>query len=58
MADTGNMALALLIDGGTDEAAVEALWRTFPDEAFLRYRPAQLVWQTRSMCVCCISLAH
>jgi [protein-PII] uridylyltransferase len=49
MADTGNMALALLIDGGTDEAAVEALWKTFPDEAFLRYRPEQLVWQTRGL---------
>jgi [protein-PII] uridylyltransferase len=49
MADTGNMALALLIDGGSDEAAVEALWRTFPDEAFLRYRPEQLVWQTRGL---------
>jgi [protein-PII] uridylyltransferase len=43
------MALAMLIDGGTDEAAVEALWRTFPDEAFLRYRPEQLVWQTRGL---------
>ena len=49
MADTGNMALALLIDAGTDEAAVEALWRTFPDEAFLRYRPEQLVWQTQGL---------
>jgi [protein-PII] uridylyltransferase len=39
MADTGNMALAQLIDGGADEAAVEALWQTYPDEAFLRYRP-------------------
>ncbi len=49
MADTGNMTLAMLIDGGTDEAAVEELWRTFPDEAFLRYRPEQLVWQTRGL---------
>jgi len=49
MADTGNMALAMLIDGGTDEAAVEDLWKTFPDEAFLRYRPEQLVWQTRGL---------
>jgi [protein-PII] uridylyltransferase len=49
MADTGNMALAALIDAGTDEAAVEALWSTFPDEAFLRYRPEQLVWQTQGL---------
>jgi len=49
MADTGNMALAKLMDAGADEAAVEALWQTYPDEAFLRYRPEQLVWQTRGV---------
>jgi [protein-PII] uridylyltransferase len=49
MADTGNMALAQLIDSGADEAAVEALWQTYPDEAFLRYRPEQLVWQTQGL---------
>ncbi|MEO7252253.1 MAG: ACT domain-containing protein, partial [Arenimonas sp.] len=49
MADTGNMALAKLLDAGLDEAAIEQLWATFPDEAFLRYRPEQLVWQTRGM---------
>ena len=49
MADTGNMALAKLLDAGLDEAAIERLWATFPDEAFLRYRPEQLVWQTRGI---------
>jgi [protein-PII] uridylyltransferase len=49
MADTGNMALAKLIDAGADEAAVERLWQTYPDEAFLRYRPEQLVWQTQGV---------
>jgi [protein-PII] uridylyltransferase len=49
MADTGNMALAKLLDSGFDEAAIEDLWKTFPDEAFLRYRPDQLVWQTQGM---------
>jgi len=49
MADTGNMALASLIDAGADEAAVESLWKTYPDEAFLRYRPEQLVWQTQGV---------
>ena len=49
MADTGNMALAKLLDSGFDEAAIEGLWSTFPDEAFLRYRPEQLVWQTEGI---------
>ncbi len=48
-ADTGNMALAKLLDAGFDEAAIEDLWKTFPDEAFLRYRPDQLVWQTHGL---------
>ena len=45
-ADTANMALAKLLDSGYDEAAVQHLWEAFPDQAFLRYRPEQLVWQT------------
>lgn len=49
MADTGNMALAKLLDGGFDEEAVARIWATFPDEAFLRYRPEQLVWQTHGL---------
>ena len=49
MADTGNMALAKLLDGGFDEGAIAGLWSTFPDEAFLRYRPEQLVWQTHGV---------
>ena len=43
------MALASLLDQGCDEAAVQALWATFPDAAFLRYRPEQLVWQTQGV---------
>ena len=49
IADTRNMALAKLLDEGYDEAAVNALWSTFPEEAFLRYRPEQLVWQTQGV---------
>ncbi|MFT3805653.1 [protein-PII] uridylyltransferase [Arenimonas sp.] len=49
VADTRNMALASLLDEGFDEAAIVALWETFPDEAFLRYRPEQLVWQTQGI---------
>ena len=48
-ADTGNMALAKLLDDGFDEGAIQNLWTTFPDEAFLRYRPDQLVWQTEGV---------
>jgi len=47
--DTGNMALAALLDAGIDEEQVQSLWATFPEEAFLRYRPEQLVWQTRGV---------
>jgi [protein-PII] uridylyltransferase len=50
-ADTGNMALAKLLDDGFDEGAIQRLWTTFPDEAFLRYRPDQLVWQTEGVLV-------
>lgn len=48
-ADTSNMALAKLLDAGFDEAAIETLWKTFPQEAFLRYRPDQIVWQTHGL---------
>ncbi len=48
-ADTANMALAKLLDSGYDEAAVQRLWAAFPDQAFLRYRPEQLVWQTEGI---------
>ena len=49
IADTRAMALAQLLDGGLDDAAIEALWASFPNEAFLRYRPDQIVWQTRGL---------
>ena len=49
IADTRNMALAGLMNEGGDEAAAQALWTTFPEEAFLRYRPEQLIWQTRGI---------
>jgi [protein-PII] uridylyltransferase len=41
--------LTALLAGGLDEAAVDALWSTFPEEAFLRYRAEQLVWQTKGI---------
>ncbi|HMB57265.1 MAG TPA: [protein-PII] uridylyltransferase [Arenimonas sp.] len=49
IADTRNMALAKLLDLGFDETAIQTLWATFPEEAFLRYRPEQLVWQTQGV---------
>jgi [protein-PII] uridylyltransferase len=49
VADTRNMALARLLDSGFDETAIEALWASFPAEAFLRYRPDQVVWQTHGL---------
>ncbi len=49
IADTRNMTLAGLMNEGGDEAAAQALWATFPEEAFLRYRPEQLIWQTRGI---------
>ena len=48
-AETRNMALAKLMDAGFSEADVSAIWLSFPDVAFLRYRPDQLVWQTQGI---------
>lgn len=48
-AETRNMALAKLMDAGFGEDAVQSLWLTFPEDAFLRYRPEQLVWQTQGI---------
>ena len=48
-AETRNMALAKLMDAGFGEDAVQSLWQTFPEDAFLRYRPEQLVWQTQGV---------
>jgi len=47
--ETRNMALAKLMDAGFSEHEVAGLWQTFPDDAFLRYRPDQLVWQTQGI---------
>jgi [protein-PII] uridylyltransferase len=49
IAEAREQALALLREQGEDEAAVKALWSSFPAEAFLRYRPEQIVWQTRGV---------
>lgn len=48
-AETQAMALAKLMDQGFAVPAVTELWQSFPEDAFLRYRPEQLVWQTNGV---------
>jgi [protein-PII] uridylyltransferase len=47
--ESRNMAMAKLMDMGFSVADVSALWNTYPSDAFLRYRPEQLVWQTQGV---------
>jgi [protein-PII] uridylyltransferase len=47
--ESRNMAMAKLMDMGFNESDVSALWETYPSDAFLRYRPEQLVWQTQGV---------
>jgi [protein-PII] uridylyltransferase len=47
--ESRDMAMAKLMDMGFDETAVSTLWNSFPSDAFLRYRPDQLVWQTQGV---------
>src|SRR5690606_6242873 len=53
IAETRDAARAWLRDGGVDEQAIARVWEEFPDESFLRYRPEQLVWQTRGIAAHC-----
>ena len=46
ISDTRETALATLMDRGVDADVVLEMWKSFPNEAFLRYRPEQIVWQT------------
>jgi len=46
ISDTRETALATLMDRGVDADVVVEMWKSFPNEAFLRYRPEQIVWQT------------
>ncbi len=39
-------ARAVLLSHGMEESTIDRVWAEFPAESFLRYRPAQLVWQT------------
>ncbi|MGH8030280.1 MAG: bifunctional uridylyltransferase/uridylyl-removing protein GlnD [Arenimonas sp.] len=49
IADTRAMAEAMLENEGLADADVQQVWAGFPAEAFLRYRPEQLAWQTRGL---------
>jgi [protein-PII] uridylyltransferase len=46
IAEARDEARAVLLSHGMQDAEIERLWEEFPAESFLRYRPAQLVWQT------------
>ena len=47
--DSRATALAMLNEHRIDSKAIADLWTTFPSEAFLRYRPEQIVWQTEGV---------
>ena len=49
IAETRADALALLHVEGCDVAAIEQAWMPLPDEIFLRYRAAQIAWQTAAI---------
>jgi len=42
-------ALALLMNDGCAEADVVRVWADFPKLSFMRHRPEQIAWQTRSI---------
>lgn len=46
VAEAREEARAVLLSHGLSEAQIDAIWNEFPEESFLRYRPAQIVWQT------------
>lgn len=46
IAEAREEARSLLRAQGMDGSTIDQVWSEFPAESFLRYRPAQLVWQT------------
>ena len=49
IAETRADALALLRVEDIDVATIEHAWQSLPDEIFLRYRSAQIAWQTTAI---------
>ena len=49
VAECQAQALEILRSDGVAEAGVLDLWADFPEQAFLRYHPEQLAWQTRAI---------
>ncbi|UXI66791.1 [protein-PII] uridylyltransferase [Tahibacter amnicola] len=47
--DCQAQALEILAAEGIDQQPVTEVWNDFPEEAFLRYRPEQIAWQTRAI---------
>ena len=47
--ECSDYALALLMNEGYVEADVVRVWADFPQLSFLRHRPEQIAWQTRSI---------
>lgn len=46
IAEAREEARAVLLSHGLDQVRIDEIWSEFPDESFLRYRPAQVAWQT------------
>ncbi|MEO8671364.1 MAG: [protein-PII] uridylyltransferase [Tahibacter sp.] len=44
--DCQDAAMRELTQGQVDPVAIARIWADFPEESFLRYRPAQIAWQT------------
>ncbi|MDX1482277.1 MAG: [protein-PII] uridylyltransferase, partial [Woeseiaceae bacterium] len=44
--ETKQAASDLLLATDVPSAHIEAIWRLFPDDYFLRYRPAEIAWHT------------
>ncbi|WP_386066383.1 [protein-PII] uridylyltransferase [Tahibacter sp. UC22_41] len=47
VAECQEQAREILRADGLQDAEVSALWADFPEQAFLRYHPEQVAWQTR-----------
>ncbi len=47
VAECQAQAREILRADGLDDADIDALWAGFPEQAFLRYHPEQVAWQTR-----------
>lgn len=49
IAETRSQALVLLCEQGVDDAAIDRVWQSLPDDVFLRYRASNVAWQTAAI---------